>query len=309
MTKIDLTKAAKIDLMKAAKQNEVADQQQETKPVSLIGSLIATSSSNAATSRGNQKLATADLTAMASTLANDIISELDKADNITKYQALFDKSRTDNDSLDLLIETVSPISNIENIKFLVDVGEEELDKMLRSQQSKRSRSKNKDGFTLEDYKTMLTAAIAEGLIRKAMGKPKGAGGASFDGSDFTEKQIEEFKADEETLAKAIRNVQSKKSIMKYKNGFDETSDQWQHLLSQEAFLKNLRDNNKPVITPEIEDALTAKEEAEKLLASVEDIGNLSTEDSTALFNKLKEILASTAPSDEAPAEEPKEAEE
>jgi len=303
MTKIDLKKAAKTD---GDGKEEVIEEQQQTggeqtvteeKPASLLQSLIATGDESAPSSRGNQKVATADLTANATSLANDILRDLDKPENIAKYKELFDKSVTDNDSLDLLIASISPLDDIE-VGYLVAVGEEELDKMLRSQQSKRSRSKNKDDFKLDDYKTMLVAAIAEGLIRKAMGKPKGSGSATFDGSDFTDKQIEEFKTDDDKLAKAIRNVQSKKSIAKAKRDHDETGDLWQHLLRQEAFLKNLRDNRKPVITPEIEDALTAKEAAEALLASVEDPNNMSLDDAKALFEKLRETLASAAPQDE-----------
>ncbi|MNU34884.1 hypothetical protein D3C71_234700 [compost metagenome] len=297
MTKVNLTKTAATE---GDVENAVTDEQQEVveTQTSLLGSLISTGDRNQASTKGNQKAATADLTVLATSLATDILADLDKAENTEKYQPLFDKSIKDNDSLDLLIETISPLATVD-VEFLVAVGEEELDKMLRSQQSKRSRSKNKDDFKLEDYKTMLVAAIAEGLIRKAMGKPKGAGGATFDGSDFTEKQIEEFKADEEKLAKAIRNVQSKKSIAKSKRDHDEEGELWQHLLRQEAFLKNLRDNNKPVVTPEIELALNAKEEAEKLLASVEDPDNMSIDDAKALFEKLKNTLAASAPQDEA----------
>jgi hypothetical protein len=308
-------KMAKIDLTKAAVNEEVVgndavnEQQtvtdettetgsdnQETETVSVLDKLfVKSSAASAVSSRGNQLNATADLTAIATSIANDIMRELDDPERSKEHESLVIKSKDDNDSMDLLIANISPLDDI-TVDFLIKVGNDELEKMLRSQQSKRSRAKNKEGFEYEDYRTIVIAAVAEGLIRKAMGKPKGYSG-SFDGSDFTEAEVEKFKANSEELAKAIRNVQSKKSIAKGKADHDEQSEKWQHLLRQEAFLKSLRDSGKPTITPEIEEALSAKEQAAKLLQSVEDFDNMSPDDVKDLFKKLNETLVGGVPTE------------
>lgn len=246
--------------------------------------------------RGNQKAATADLTNTAALIMNDIIKDLMEPGREHLAELIEKSQKGDNDATDALVAEVSPLDNV-SIEFLTVIEDtEELEKMLRSQQSKRSRAK-KDVMTLEDYKTMLTAAIAEGLLRRALGKPKGSGGGQYDTSGFTDAEIEEFKKDEDKLAKAIRNVQSKKSIAKNKQGFDEAGDHWQHLLSQEAFLKNLRDSSKATIPAEVEEALSAKEAAEKLLNSVESIDNINETDAKELLLKLKETLVGGIPTE------------
>ncbi|MNB86378.1 hypothetical protein D3C75_333210 [compost metagenome] len=261
---------------------------------SLLGKFFAAKTEQQFVSgRGNQKAATADLTNVSMSIMNDIIADLSKPESLAYEDIVARSQQGDNDATDALIESISPLGGID-IEFLTRVDAEELDKMLRSQQSKRSRAKNKDGFTLDDFKTMLTAAIAEGLLRRALNKPKGSGGASYDTSGFTDAEIAEFKADEEKLAKAIRNVQSKKSIAKNKKDFDETGEHWQHLLSQEAFLKNLRDSAKATIPAEVERELDAKKAAEELLASVVDVENMNDTDVKDLLLKLKETLVGAA---------------
>jgi hypothetical protein len=92
--------------------------------------------------------------------------------------------------------------------------------MLKSQQSKRSRAKSK-AMTLDNYTTLLTAAIAEDIIREIYNKPKSAGGfhRAAGTVDYTIDQLQALHDDQEALRKEIRNVQSKKSIMKSKNPF------------------------------------------------------------------------------------------
>ncbi|MNH10161.1 hypothetical protein D3C79_696310 [compost metagenome] len=255
--------------------------------VSPLSQLFVAAGTATVSNRGNQLSATADLTFMSEQLTNDITKEVLSRPDLNDMAA---KSIDDNDALDALIQTISPLDDVETL-FLKEVSEDDLDKMLRSQQSKRSRAKSKEPRTLESYKTMMTAAIAEMLIRKQMGKPKGSSGGNFDGSDFTDAEIEEFKNDADKLSKAIRNVQSKKSIAKNKSGFDETGDHWQHLLRQEAFLKALRDNSKPVITKEIEEELDAKKQAQEMLQAVESTDDLSGDDAKSMLEKLKNILA------------------
>jgi hypothetical protein len=130
--------------------------------------------------------------------------------------------------------------NVDDASFLLEIDEHVIDGMLKSQQSKRSRAKSKT-MTLDNYKTLMTAAIAENIIRLVTGREKSYTGARQAGTvDYTIEQLEAFAADQHALRKEIRNVQSKKSIMKSKADFSESDERWLALLKAEQMLKDLR---------------------------------------------------------------------
>ena len=159
--------------------------------------------------------------------------------------------------------------------------------MLKSQQSKRSRAKSK-AMTMDNYKSMMAGAIAENLIRQATGKVKSAGGARrMSGSvDFTAEQLEELRADQEKLKKELRNVQSKKSIMKSKADFSEDDDRWQALLVAEEQLKSIRVSTGHTQVVKVDET---KEKLAEVLADV-DPSSLKAGDSKALLAQIKELL-------------------
>ena len=143
-------------------------------------------------------------------------------------------------------------------------------------------------MTLDNYITMLTGAVAENLLRIAANKPKsaGGGGARRRAVAYSEEELEAFKNNPEALSKAIRNVQSKKSIYKSKADFDPESERWQELLEVEAQLKALRDGQ----TVEVEKAVKTTSQLEEMLATV-DPKDLKAADAKDMLEHIKQMLA------------------
>lgn len=234
----------------------------------------------------NQLSKTAQLTSVSANIANEI---LNKILGDAEYAEQIKQSQTSHDVMDNIVETEYDLQSVD-IDFLKVEDEETLDKMLKSQQSKRSRSKSK-AMTQENYTSMMTAAIAEHLLREASGKPKGNGGYSGSSDPtYTAEELEAFSNNPSSLTKAIRNVQSKKSIAKSKADFDEKSDRWLLLLQAEQQLKDVRSQMSGMVDTKTKEAVEAKEAVENLLAD-QDLSNMSSDDALALLIKTKEMLA------------------
>lgn len=182
---------------------------------------------------------TARLTSIASKLTDEFINNLDSSAITDEELASALRS---NDQLDSIIRDLTDLRlQLDDSDFLEALDPEITTKMLKSQQSKRSRCKNKQ-MTASNFSNLITAAIAELLLRDYCGLTKHAGsGAGRRGSiGYTDAELEELAADQEALRKALRNVQSKKSIMKSKAGFDAESAAWLELLEVEQQLKDRR---------------------------------------------------------------------
>lgn len=203
----------------------------------VLNNLFATGNQEVATS-SHSLSGTAQLTNVASNIAQGIIEIINE--NIEEYADDIKKSQVDNNAMDKLIEDINPLNDVD-VEFLKQIDDATLDGMLKSQQSKRSRCKSK-AMTLDNYKALMTGAIAENLIRIATGKEKNAGiGRRVAGAvEYTIEQLQELEADQEKLRKEIRNIQSKKSIMKSKADFDENDERYQSLLKVEQQLKDMR---------------------------------------------------------------------
>ena len=286
-----------------------------------LNNLFANNSTGAAAASGNALNKTAQLTATATEVANSCfktitanITERQTAiaaneatgvddDNhkllvaeVQKLTAAITDSQKSHDAMDQLIADSHDLSTVD-IEFLKTESEDVLEKMLKSQQSKRSRTKSK-AMTQDNYLTLITAGVAENLLRMATGKSKSAGGGGKRADvGYTAEQIEKFTNDQEELKKAIRNVQSKKCIMKSKAGFDETSEAWLELLRVEEQLKGLRTTGgtTTVVVKEADPEVAAKAEkalaTEELLKDVEDIDKMKAADAKSLLNKIKDMLA------------------
>lgn len=202
-----------------------------------MNELFAGSTQTATSTNGGTLAGTQQLTSTASVIADSVMVQANS--DIETYASMIKESQSDASVLDKLVAATYDIDTV-SVDFLKSLDEDTLDGMLKSQQSKRSRCKSKE-MTLDNYKSMLTAAIAERLIRMAIGKDKSAyvGRAAGDVS-YTDERLAALASDQDALRKEIRNVQSKKSIMKSKAGFDETSDRWQALLVAENQLKSIR---------------------------------------------------------------------
>lgn len=198
---------------------------------------------------------TAQLTSLASTIANDILKTVN--DNFEEYKELIAKSKSDHGAMDELIAKAYNLADAD-AEFLKELDETTLDGMLKSQQSKRSRAKSKV-MTMDNYRSMMIGAISENLIRLVTGKKKSAGGnrRSAGKVDYSAEELAALQADQEKLRKEIRNVQSKKSIMKSKEGFSEEDERWQALLIAEEQLKALREDTRTVVVDETKEKLAA----------------------------------------------------
>lgn len=243
----------------------------------LFGTNIETTT-NARTLAG-----TAALTQVASAGAAHAIRRMEA--DIENYRDRIALSATDSAELDKLIDELKPLVDIESDDPLRFLDEDTVESMLKSQQSKRSRAKGK-AMTLDNYKTLMTAAIAEDILRELYNKPKQAGGAKRRGSvEFTTEQLDALSADQVQLRKEIRNIQSKKSIMKSKADFDESSEAWQQLLTVESTLKGLRVGGRSSTVVEVD---TTKDALADVLEGV-DIEHLKAADAKELLARISEL--------------------
>ena len=226
---------------------------------------------------------TAALTQVASAGAAHAIRRMEA--DIENYRDRIALSATDSAELDKLIDELKPLVDIESDDPLRFLDEDTVESMLKSQQSKRSRAKGK-AMTLDNYKTLMTAAIAEDILRELYNKPKQAGGTKRRGSvEFTAEQLDALSADQVQLRKEIRNIQSKKSIMKSKADFDESSEAWQQLLTVESMLKGLRVGGRGSTVVEVD---TTKDALADVLDGV-DIEHLKAADAKELLARIAEL--------------------
>lgn len=237
---------------------------------------------NTSNTVGNRGLSgTAELTSLASNIAATILQTMNG--NIEEYAADIKASQADSNALDALIERVYPLAQAD-VEFLKVIDEETIEGMLKSQQSKRSRCKSK-AMTMDNYKALMTGAIAENLIRLATGKEKHAGGARrLSGSvDYTIEELQKLSEDQEALRKEIRNVQSKKSIMKAKADFDEYDERYQALLRAEQQLKDMRVSSSGVVEVD-----TTKNALNELLAG-KDLNHMKAADAKELLEQIMSL--------------------
>ena len=249
-----------------------------------INEMFNATENNEATTNARNLAGTAQLTAVANELVAQCIKTLN--DNLEEYRDEFAASQKDHSAMDALLAKLIDFDTID-VEFIKELDEATVDGMLKSQQSKRSRAKSK-AMTMDNYKSMMSGAIAENLIRKATGKVKSAGGARrMSGSvDFAAEQLEELREDQERLKKELRNVQSKKSIMKSKADFSEDDERWQALLVAEEQLKSIRVSTGRTQVVKVDET---KEKLAEVLADV-DPNSLKAGDSKALLAQIKELI-------------------
>lgn len=186
-----------------------------------------------------------------------ITTEYEEAEkDLQTLSTMLEGSKKEHAIMDQLVTAYYDLASVD-CSVLDKVKTDDAEKMIKSQQSKRSRAKSKV-MTQENYRTMMVGAIAENLIRihcNIERKSVGHNGGNAKDVNYTEEQLAAYKADRDKCAKEIRNLQSKKSIMKSKADFDEQSDAYQGLLVAEVTLKAIRDgiptNNIAATTKEV----------------------------------------------------------
>ena len=222
---------------------------------------------------------TAQLNSVASGIVDAILRHIDE--HADKLAELVAESQKDHDAMDKLINECYELKTV-NIDFLKELDEKILEGMLKSQQSKRSRAKSK-AMTLDNYRNMMMGAVAEGLIRRALGKEKAARARRVGFIEYTDEQLEELRNDQDRLRKEIRNIQSKKSIMKSKEGFSEDDERWKKLLEAEEKLKAIRIPARGVAVD------TTKRKLAEMLDGV-DINKLKATDAKQLLQQALELV-------------------
>lgn len=253
--------------------------------MSNLNNLFNASENHESTANARSLAGTAQLTNLSTAIANDILKTMN--DSFDEYKDLVAKSKTDHDVMDQLIAKAYDLTTVD-VEFLKALDETVLDLMLKSQQSKRSRSKGKV-MTMDNYRSMMTGAIAENLIRLVTGKAKTYGGTRHDAGtvEYTAEELEKLQNDQEKLRKEIRNVQSKKSIMKSKEGFSEEDERWLALLKAEEQLKGLRNDTKTVVETVVVDE--TKNALSEMLTGV-DVNNLKSADAKKLLEQAMALI-------------------
>lgn len=260
-----------------------------------MNNLFAANTNESTATSARNLAGTAQLTSIANTIAQDLIKRI--GDETETYGEQFENSKTDNNAMDALINLMIDLSTVE-AEFLKELDEDTLNSMLKSQQSKRSRSKNKV-MTIDNYRNLMSGAVSELLIRQATGKAKSSMGyRRAPGSvEYTAEELEMFKNDQEALKREIRNVQSKKSIMKRKADFTEEDERWGQLLAAEETLKGVRVGGgvKTVVVDKTGEQLKAE-------LGDKDIDSLKAADAKALLKKLLEAASGKVEAEEPTAE-------
>lgn len=286
---VDLTKPEVAVEEVETVETEVEVKAEETPKPKVSGLMFAADDNQALNTAANQLSYTARLTNIAQQNATTILNTMNE--HAEDFEGRFAASQLSHDAMDDLIADIIDISGID-VDFLKTVTDEEIDKMIRSQQSKRSRSKNKK-MTQENYRAMLVGAIAENLLRFSAGKPKASGGgAVMRDIGFSDEDIEKLAETPDDLKREIRNVQSKKSIMKSKSDFDPQSVRWLQLMRAEQQLKEVRNRVSGKASQQAQEALQVKSNLEELVAEL-NTEDLSPEASKSLLDKIKETLASS----------------
>lgn len=204
---------------------------------------------------------TGQLTQMASEITTGIFKQIEGQVDERREQVL--KAQKNHAAMDQLINELVDFDALD-VEFLRELSEETIQSMLKSQQSKRSRTKGKP-MTLDNFRSLTIGAVAENLIRFATGHAKLAGGTRRMAGDvgFTEEQLAVLVDDQDELKRELRNIQSKKSIAKSKDGFSEEDEHWQNLLVAEAALKDIRVSTGRTKTVEVD---TTKDALSELIA-------------------------------------------
>lgn len=180
---------------------------------------------------------TAEMTANAEAVVNSVLEAL--SNSYDDHAELFEQSKADANAMDMLISEFTNKFEDVDVSFLEKYDDDELKSMLKSQQSKRSRSKSKD-MTMDNYKSMMNAAVCELMIRTFTGKAKTrvAGRGS---NMYTTEFLNSMAEDQHELRRELRNVQSKMCIFRKKHPEDFLDfEEYKELERVEATLKEMR---------------------------------------------------------------------
>ncbi len=236
------------------------------------------------------------LKSAATDLAVKIMSKIPdaSANGDEEFLQMIKDSQTSVQVLDNLVkqECGDALVNADVAQF----GEVEVQKLLKSNQSNRSRRKNMP-MTQTNYMEYLTAACAEWIIRESCGitksaTPFGSGRAAMVINDETIAQLAE---DQDALGRAIRNMQSKKSTYKAKNQDREGWEQdpeYVELLEQLDKLKAVRTTQ-----PAGRKGVSIKKALQFIFDGVGETETLHREESIQIIEACKDLAKGVYPAE------------
>jgi len=155
------------------------------------------------------------VTGIGNRVATELLQEISKLDDNGIQELFFD-----NEKLRNYIAAHIDFSNDDMTTIQSD--EDTVVKALKSQQSKRSKSMALE-LNANSIAKVISSTVGEMLIREANNLPynnRAAATKSYTSEELTEEVLQSYKEDQETLRKAIRNVQAKKCNIKKKMSSD-----------------------------------------------------------------------------------------
>ena len=211
-----------------------------------------------------------------------------------EFLNLVKESQTSVQALDTLVKQECGEALVhEDVK---NFGEEEVAKLLKSNQSNRSRRKNMP-MTQPNYMEYLTAACAEWILRESCGitknaNPFGTGRTALVINDETLAQLAE---DQEALGRAIRNQQSKKSTYKAKHqdceGWEQDAE-YVEILDTLEKLKAIRTTQ-----PAGRKGMSIKKALQFIFDGVDATENLHKEESMQIIDACRNLAKGIYPSE------------
>lgn len=223
-------------------------------------------------------------------MASQIMAKIPQGDDefLSKVKA----SQTSTAALDELVK--QECGDALNNEQVATFDHEEAQKILKSNQSNRSRRKNM-AMTQANYVELLTAAIAEWVVRTSCDMQKSAmafGGVSRQSMEINEATVAELAKDQEALGRAIRNIQSKKSTYKAKHADEdyEQDEAWQQLLAQETMLKAVR-----VTTPAGRKGVSIKKALQFIFDGVGETESLGKDESHQIIEACRNLSKGVYP--------------
>ena len=221
---------------------------------------------------------------LATNMATKIMAKIPEADD--DFLQRVKASQTSTAALDELVkdECGEELYNDEVATF----DQDEVKKLLKSNQSNRSRRKSMP-MTQSNYVEMLTAAVAEWIVRESCHVQKSTTGIGRGrhAIEFDETSLKDLENDQEELGRVIRNVQSKKSSYKarHKDNPDyEQDEEWLKLLEQEKTLKALRRT-----TPAGRKGVSVKKALQFIFDGVGATENLGKDESHNIIEACREL--------------------
>lgn len=236
------------------------------------------------------------LKSAATVLATQIMGKIPQAsaNGDEEFLQLIKDSQTSVAALDTLVkqECGEALVNDEVKHF----GEEEVAKLLKSNQSNRSRRKNMP-MTQPNYMEYLTAACAEWILRESCGITKNANpfGGGRQAMVINDETIAQLADDQDALGKAIRNLQSKKSTYKAKHQDQENWEQdaeYVEILDQLEKLKAVR-----TTMPAGRKGMSIKKALQFIFDGVDETENLHKEESMQIIEACRNLAKGVYPAE------------